>query len=196
MELAEPSDKSLVPPPFLPGSRAQIRTPHFAEILDWYHARRGTRAMPGRADFVPEELSRWWRDMVLLSIQPGSDPAIPRYRFEFQGLKPAEYDGGDYTGRHLDEALPARIYGFTAAVYRELAVRRVPLYTLRHVVGKDGFPVVFERLLLPLSSDGTNVDRMIALIRRHSTKDLTTHDLDVAGERFHAEIMVAIEVTD
>lgn len=148
--------------------------------------------MPSRADFLPEDLARWWRYLVLMHVVPTASKSRDRYKFAYHGLEPIEYNGGDYTGRYLDEALPERMYALTEVVYREAGVRGVPLYTLRHVTGPGGVPVVHERLLLPLSSDGIRTDMLLALLERHSTKDLVPHQLDEAGKTFEVANLVAI----
>jgi hypothetical protein len=161
-------------------------------MLDWWRTVRGGRAMPARADFLPEDLARWWRHLVLMKIEPTDSEARDRYKFVYHGTKPVEYDGGDFTGRYLEDAIPARMYALTEAVYREACRRRVPLYTLRHVTGQSGFPVVYERLLMPLSSDGGRVDMLLSLLERHSTEDLTPRQLDETGKTFEVSNLIAI----
>lgn len=177
---------------FRPGMRSEIRTPLFADMLDWWRTKRGSRRMPARADFLPEDLARWWRHLVLLRIERTGVGGRDRYKFVYHGLKPIDYDGGDFTGRYLDEALPARMYALAEAVYREACERRVPLYTLRHVTGQSGFPVIYERLLMPLSADGARVDLLLSLLERHSTEDLKPRHLDGAGTTFEVANLVAI----
>lgn len=158
-------------PDFRPGHPAEMRTQHFAGIVAWWNATRGARAMPARADFLPEDLAPWWRYMNLLAVEPQDSGGMAyRYRYVYSGLKPMEYNGGDFTGRYIDEALPPRMYAPADAVYRACIVRRKPLYTLRHAAGKSEFPVVFEWLLLPLSADGQNVDMFISLLERHGSE--------------------------
>lgn len=127
-----------------------------------------------------------------MHVVPTASKSRDRYKFAYHGLEPIEYNGGDYTGRYLDEALPERMYALTEVVYREAGVRGVPLYTLRHVTGPGGVPVVHERLLLPLSSDGMRTGMLLALLERHSTKDLVPHQLDEAGKTFEVANLVAI----
>jgi hypothetical protein len=186
------------PPDFRPGRSAEMRTQHFAGIVAWWNTARGTRAMPARADFLPEDLAPWWRYMNLLAVEPlNGDGTGHRYRYVYSGLKPMEYNGGDFTGRTIDEALPPRMYAPANAVYRACIARRKPLYTLRHAAGKTGFPVVFEWLLLPLAADGRNVDMFISLLERHGSE--TAADPQQSGspdQILNFDEFFAIELND
>ncbi|MCA3246270.1 MAG: hypothetical protein ACKOEE_13925 [Tagaea sp.] len=177
---------------FRRGARSEIRTPAFAELLDWWLARRGDRRVLARADFHPEELARWWRHLSLFRVERPAELSRDRYKYAYHGLKPIEYDGGDFTGRYLDDVLPPRLYAAVAAVNGTACERLSPLYTFRVVDSRGGFPVGLERLLIPLSSDRIVADRLLVLANRHSAKDVAYSDIDAAGSAFVMDTLVAM----
>ncbi len=136
-------------------SLPDIAHPRLKDLLAFWNARRGTRAMPARDALDPLALWRWLGHLIL--IEAASDGEF-RYRVYGTGL--AEYYGRDLTGkttaqlRHDVRALVCREYEQVCQTARPLLVthtRRV-----RHQ------PTPVEKLILPFSSDGRTVDRLLA----------------------------------
>ena len=108
-----------------------------------------------------------------------------RYRFRWHGEGISLADGADYRGRYLDEAVPEGVGANILAAYDAILQLKCPLYTVRPAVDANGIALRFERLLLPFSSDGEEVDDVLTHIqmfcpqgryeRRHVFESGTTY---------------------
>ena len=74
------------------------------------------------------------------------------------GLRPI--DGGDLTGRYLDEFFPEPLRTSALAAYDATVTMACPIYTLRNAVDAHQVPVTFERIRLPLS-EGDRIDHLL-----------------------------------
>ncbi len=73
--------------------------PRPLKLLDYWNAKRGTRAMPSRAEIVPTELGEHLANLVLIEV--GHQPLRLRYRLIGTAItKAMECDN---TGRYYDE---------------------------------------------------------------------------------------------
>jgi hypothetical protein len=128
-------------------------------LLSWWGRRERQGKLPSRADAEGEELSRLTPDLALYEVQH-QDGALRYHCLRHgEGLRPL--DGGDLTGRYLDEFFPAPIREVALAAYDATVTMACPIYTLRHAIDADGVPVTFERIRLPLSHDGAHIDHLI-----------------------------------
>lgn len=127
-------------------------------MLRWWESCRGSRIAPAQSDIDPEHFARNWHDVALYDVVR-TDAAL-RYRIRFQGTSIAVSHGG-WVGRHLDETVPAALQPSVIAAYDAAVRLKSPIYTERHAADANGVPVTFERLLLPFSSDGVEIDRLL-----------------------------------
>jgi len=145
----------------------RIVEPVVAEALSAWNRLRGDRAMPALSDLDVLDLPRQLLPhLLLLDIE--HEPAL-RFRWRLIGTHTTAALGRDSTGRYWDELYDER--GFEM-------LKRGPLWVLRHkrpvrVLGRavyaDKAHVHSESLDLPLSRDGTTVDRILvaAVYRIH-----------------------------
>ncbi len=115
--------------------------------------------IPGRADFDVGELKDWLGHLAIYAVEQGADG--PRFRFRLAGTMIVEYDGGDYTGRYLDEAIPAAYHRLFLPAYREVVRSRRPFLQTANAPNARGVEVRFTKVLLPLASDGLTVDMVM-----------------------------------
>ena len=133
----------------------QLRVPKLAELLAWWNARRGSHALPGRADFEVSDLKPWLGNIHLIDVEDGG----AEFRYRVYGSNLARYFGHDFTGKTTAIARP-EARELVRSEYRTVCSERRPVLVqrARSVLGKDT-PVV--RLILPLASDGATVDKLI-----------------------------------
>jgi hypothetical protein len=93
-----------------------------------------------------------------------------RFLIRFQGATITAAYGGDCTGKFFDTVLPDAMREATLAVYRHVVATRRPVYTISQAVDREGHPVQHERLLLPFSLEGREVDRIIAALEMVSVE--------------------------
>jgi len=132
-----------------------------ARLVALWEDRRGDRAMPRRADFSVPDLKPWLGDLALLDvIDDGAD-----FRYRVHGVNLAQRAGFDLSVKLLS-SLPDPPRGIFAHEYRRALAHRTP----RHFVNPsilDRSKDHYEKLILPLSSDGETIDMLLAGIWVH-----------------------------
>jgi hypothetical protein len=123
-------------------------------VLDIWQAVRGARPLPMRADFTARILLRHLPDIAFIERLIGADGAR-RYRFRLVGSAQAA-TAGDFTGKFLDEVIPAaNIESWLLAFDTVLAIRR-PLRIVSRFRALDLAYMTAESLIAPLCDmDGT-----------------------------------------
>jgi hypothetical protein len=113
-----------------------------------------------------EELAGASDNLLFADVVNGAGPA--RFLLRFSGVRILEYFGVSCPdrgqGRFLDEVLPAAYRDAALSSFHETVAARQPVYTIADMRDRAGRIVHFERLLLPLSRDGSAVDRIVASI--------------------------------
>ena len=131
-------------------------------LLKWWNDQRARRMAPARSEIDPYKVVRCWNDVAMYEVVRGKEGS--RYRFRWHGEGISLADGADYRGRYLDEALPEAMRPSILAAYDAILRLKCPLYTVRPAVDANGIALRFERLLLPFSSDGRQVDDVLTHI--------------------------------
>jgi hypothetical protein len=136
------------------GADPAIFTP---AVVWWNAAVRANRGLPGRRDLRPEELgSRTLPYVLLVDVGASGD----RLRFRLMGSAHIAYNHADLSG-HAFETIFAEgaSLEYVRGLYRDLHARRRPLWSVNEVRHfRTGMPVVVRRLMLPMSTDGGEVD--------------------------------------
>jgi hypothetical protein len=115
-----------------------------------------------RSEFEPEERTHDRRQLAFYSVKPADDRC--RYEIQHWGSQIAEvYDLG-WTGKHLDEILPATIKSKILAAFETCVKTRSPVYMTACIEDAAGKSVDCERLLLPFG-DGTDVTHIVASLQ-------------------------------
>jgi hypothetical protein len=128
--------------------------PKFRDLRAYWDAKRGTRAMPRRADIDPLDLPAHLGWLVIVEVLAGPE----RFRFRLVGTKVVDAYGRDSTGKTVEQVFRDDPAGgrflselFGAVVERQAAIRaRGPIRPTHQILrGSDA-------LLLPLDAgDGT-----------------------------------------
>jgi len=131
----------------------EIRHPNLVTLLAHWHAVRGPRTLPSRADLDPLSLPALLGNLILVDVLP----APLRFRYRLIGSRLTERVGRDMTGRHFDE-VPEPLYR-----ERLLAWHTAVVETRAPRAGASSRRLLerwapYELLTLPLSSDGERVD--------------------------------------
>ena len=163
-------------------------------LLKWWSRPERKGRLPARADADDEELARLTQDLALYQVQ--HDDGRLRYRClrHGEGLRPI--DGGDLTGRYLDEFFPEPLRTSALAAYDATVTLACPIYTLRNAVDAHQVPVTFERIRLPLSQ-GDRVDHLLTHVEifceggRYQRNDLLKAGLSMHDYAVTAAISMA-----
>ncbi|MEZ5830348.1 MAG: PAS domain-containing protein [Dongiaceae bacterium] len=146
---------------YLPGQMPVISTPQLQTLADLWLSKRKGDALPCRSDFSDDDLRPWFGNMLVVELVEGPH----RFRFRLMGTSLVNAASRELTGKFFDEA---DISGYDPDVlqdYDEVVRSRAPLCKTRHYRPVPGAFMehwrIYERLLLPLASDGKTIDRIL-----------------------------------
>lgn len=125
-------------------------------ILDYWRQRRGARRWPSRADIDPIDIPELLPGIVLLDAVG----TPPRFRKRLIGSAIVEKEGVDSTGQWLDECVNPLVRDEILRQHREAVESPEGCCYTVEFTGDDGKLYSYQRLLLPLSSDGERVDML------------------------------------
>jgi hypothetical protein len=156
------------------------------DLHEFWHGRLNHRRMPDRADFAPEEFRPWFGHIGIVAAEkPERGSHYPRWRVALSGLEITAYDGGDWTGQLLDEAVPEEVRGEILAPYDQLIDRQAPVYW-QVTKSNGGHPTLkYHRLLLPVTCGGPGIAKVIVGIYAdppRQPKRKTVYDVMAAAE--------------
>jgi hypothetical protein len=153
----------------------------------WTHL-RGRHTAPAWADLPVDDMSNQLDTLTFLDVV--TDGAAPRFRIRFLGKRVAMSYGADFTGRFLDEAIPPAWRDNALITYQKAVTAQRPIYNRVDTQDRDGTCVRLERLLLPFTTGGGAVDRVLASIETMSFNGkFEQHDL---GKSPHATSSCAL----
>lgn len=138
---------------------AMISSGPLRALHEYWTAKCRDGILPRRRDIDPTDLPRILPSIYIVHVL-GQDS----YQISLFGTGLREMFGFDPTGKDLIEILPAGQHEQARKSYREVIERGMPWLTKALYRLSDGHDVTYERLTLPLSSDGLNVDRFIGAI--------------------------------
>jgi hypothetical protein len=131
-------------------------------VFRYWLRKRGTRAMPSRADIDPTELDPQVLPHLILT-EVVETPARRRFRFRLSGTGLKDAVGLDLTGKFIDELNPNKSYAdYIEGLYNIGIATRWPVFSTSVAVGAriDVYRTT-RRLMCPLSRDGARVDMFL-----------------------------------
>jgi len=137
-------------------------------LLDYWQSRRKGTDLPGRADFDPLDFPQLLSSIALVSVLRDSqaDPDLPTdFRYRLAGTRIAAFAGRDPTGKRFTDLYSGTYLARAIATYREVVTRKD--YSLSQnvfVTGQGEEKIHYDRMLLPLASDGQTVDMVCLLV--------------------------------
>jgi hypothetical protein len=129
--------------------------PKLVALLKLWEAKRGGNPMPARSDLDVSELRPWLGNLHLLDVH--HDPL--RFVYVVYGTNVAPPRDQDMTGKSIDD-FPGPLRDLLKPGYLEVIETKTPLYRTHTYQTKERF-VKRERLILPLSDNGTDVNRIL-----------------------------------
>jgi hypothetical protein len=131
--------------------------PQLQWLLQYWAGKRASRRFASRTDIDPLELKPLLGHILMVDVVPQSDNAPPRFRYRLFGTEFVFYHGGDLTGHWLDEIANREFRDELLDLYRAV-VSEGEMRTLSYDYVVDSRRHRFQAVLLPLSSDGADVD--------------------------------------
>jgi len=146
---------------FANGRPDLIRAINQRWLLKFWKRCLGATNVPLWQAVEAENLSRISANLSFLDVD--TTGFSERYMIRFTGQTIARaYGKIDCSGKFLDEVIPPNHYEAAQTPYRQTVQSACPIYTIHDVTDSGGRIVHYERLLLPFSSDGAGVDRILA----------------------------------
>jgi hypothetical protein len=145
--------------------RAQLALPGQRMLFDYWQDIAGDRAMPVRADFDPLKFPHLLPDLGLIDLREGFD----RGHFRLAGTRLRDVYGREITGLRLTEVFSGTRAAQWRTVHSRIATEAVCAQGLLQAPAAERDHVVVQWLRLPLSDDGTRVDRILCHDIRHDS---------------------------
>jgi hypothetical protein len=145
-----------------------VRSDHQRWLLDYWAAQRGPDSLPiwrdlNATDFTIPFDNLAWMDVV--DVGEGAPRFLIRFHGRWLSEAVAPIEG---EGKFIDDLLPPSYLGAAVATYCEVVRTKGPVYTVSDMRDSTGRIVHHERLLLPFSLDGREVERILASIEAGS----------------------------
>ena len=145
--------------PVLVTDGIEFLSPILAEAMAYWLEIKGDEAFPQRADLVPEKLVALWPYILMVDVIDGGSDYL--MRLFGQNLVNAY---GEQTGRRSSEAkVPELVRQRSKQLFDFCVAHAAPTYAYWPESDAQGRTYVdVEALCLPLSSDGTSLDRLMS----------------------------------
>ena len=135
----------------------RFQTAALRALYRYWQALCAQGAPPSRTDVDPVRIPDVLDNIGLFDVE--QNPR--RYRIRMMGMEIVHWYGCDLTGRYLDEIDFGDRPVFTFALLDEVVERRVAGHMTGEYTKQDERTIRYERLFVPLSSDGRAVDMVI-----------------------------------
>jgi len=116
--------------------------------------------MPSRADFDPIEMKEWLPGIILVDVQ--HNPRKLTYRLV--GSHSVALRQADVTGKTVEEGYHGLTLAEVLENYRLVVDEQLLVYDYDATNSRSGLMRDSETLMLPLSSDGITVDKVIVYL--------------------------------
>jgi hypothetical protein len=134
-----------------------IEHPKLAALKVRWQEKCAGRKMPARSDFDTLEFGPWMGHLTVLDVIDGGRD----YYFRLHGTNIVTLYGYEMTGKTVSE-LPNEVGTTILKEYREAVDRRGPVLVARnHALPRKDYTKIIK-LILPLSSDGESVDKLLS----------------------------------
>ncbi|MEM1400119.1 MAG: PAS domain-containing protein [Pseudomonadota bacterium] len=157
------------------------------ELLSYWSDSRLGHQLPKRNAIDPVDIPRLLPHLVLTEVTNEN-----RLRYRLVGTAIEDVAGMGLTGQFVEDVVPHKPYcDYLVGLYRQVLTKRCPVFSESDFVSSQFEPVrATQRLMLPLSSDGKNIDLIMSgqvFIDRDSEAPLPNKD-----EPFNGRVILAL----
>lgn len=165
--------------------REPLRAQHLT-LLDYWSGLESGGKIPSRALVNPLDVPRLLKNIGLMDVVQAIGGAF-RFRYRLVGTQINHITGTEFTDQWLHEARTGDYGTFLQQLYTDSVTRKVPVFSRTSVKYADGRELETDRLVLPLASDGENVDMLLFSNLFRSTS------MTFGFKTFHADDIVEME---
>jgi hypothetical protein len=134
-----------------------ITHPKLRRLYEYWCEKRGDRKMPSRADLDPLDMTFIMGNMILVDVIDGSPL---RFHIRLHGTNLVRRVGYEMTGKMLDELPQSEFLMLAQESFTRVATSAEPTAGKRDRVIDERF-ARYETVIMPLSSDGQRVERLL-----------------------------------
>lgn len=157
--------------------RAQLVTQGQRELYDYWRKTAGFRPMPARSDINPFSVPKLLPNIGLIDLTEGLGEA----QFRLAGTRLRDVYGEEITGKCIDRVFAGPCADYWRGVHARVADEGSPFHGVVRGPAPGRDHVVLFWLRLPLSQDGTRVDRILCYDTVAPTEPIRGTD----GRRLH-----------
>lgn len=139
--------------------RNSLRAQH-QTLLDYWSGLVSDGRLPSRAAVNPLDVPRLLKNIGLIDVVQEVSGSY-RFRYRLVGTQMNHISGTDLTDRWLNDVESGDYGTFLERLYTESVVRRTPVFSRTSMQYSDDRELETDRLLLPLATDGQNVDMLL-----------------------------------
>jgi hypothetical protein len=143
--------------PLQPGGLASYN-PRLARLHDYWIGKCAGRPLPSRADIDPLEMREWLGNLLLAEFFGG----VENYRVRIDGTNLIGVGGKDRTGKGSEVLTSDEERNLIAVQYGPVLDTAQPAYFETQFLNSEGRHLREQKLLLPLSADGSSVNMVLA----------------------------------
>jgi hypothetical protein len=146
----------------VPGSGAPFAVSHarLQALHDYWREQRGEAKFAPKESFDFNNLRAWLGHVALVDVE--RDPI--QFRFRLYGTYLVELAGADHTGKRLEQCLTQDSVGCGPDFYYECVRSASPVALAERYQLATGSIAIAEQLLLPCSSNRTEVDVVVSAL--------------------------------
>lgn len=132
-----------------------------AQLYAYWQVKCGDRPMPSRADINPVEMQAFLSHTMLIDVITDDKNDI-RFRTRLIGTHVVNGFGGEFTGKYLDEIELGDQRDRLIEACLHTVRGKKPAYLAGDLVRQSSSePISYQRLGVPLSTDGKNVNMIL-----------------------------------
>ncbi|CAO3423553.1 PAS domain-containing protein [Azospirillum doebereinerae] len=139
--------------------RTELATPYLSGLLDFWLTKCASGRPPAPSSIAPADLRPWKDNIVVFEVFDDDDGESGAFVYSYYGKALAAAFGHSRLGATLD-ALPPDQRAILQPEYESVRRERLPVARV-HTADFDGRQRSWERLVLPMSSDGVTIDKLV-----------------------------------
>ena len=126
-------------------------------LYAYWRARRGRKRFPARQDIDPIDFKFALGRVSLIDVLDGPR----RFRYRLVSTSTTKHLGYEMTGKFTDEIPEKELRDYVERLYAKTVDTAAPIYAREKAIF-DGRLWEYEALMLPLSSDGSRINMIMA----------------------------------
>ena len=138
-----------------------LENPRLIQFYEYWLSKFDGNNLPSRQDIDPLDFPELMPSILIVDVVP--EGGVRRYCFRLFGTEHVEFNQRDLTGKFVDEVFSAEDTRKVHDAYDSIIETRTPHHWRSNIMLAGREFIHYERLMLPLASDGKTVDKMIGV---------------------------------